>query len=131
MARPIGPKEVPAFTRFCHEEPPRKVNAHILPGKLLDLSIERDRVRLQARYSWITVECMKPAGCMPARTCRELLALTQHHVAPAELSEVIQNTAANDTSADYDNLRVRFHKDCLELHSDGAGFGKVQPSTQG
>src|SRR5262245_54070205 len=109
MPRPIGPQVVPALARFCNEQSASGMHPHILTRNLLNCRIQRNRVCLQARNAGIAVISVKSAGSVPAGARSQFLALAEYDVAPTKLGEVVQHTAADDTSADHDHSRVRFH----------------------
>src|SRR5262249_1134441 len=69
-----------------------------------------------------------PAGGMPGRSRGELIALDQSDIAPACLGEMIENRAADDSSADHDGTIMRLHA-ALSLEAPSAITGSMPRST--
>ena len=97
-----------ALRRREHEAPVRMQSAR-LAGQRLNLAIQVDRVLLQPRDVGLAVERMHAAGRMPRRTGGQFAFFDQHHVAPADLGEVIQNARPHDATTDDNGSHRRFH----------------------
>ena len=110
VARDIRAQQVPSLLRGGHIEPTRVVQADVLPGELLQLRVERDRIGLQARHRGVAVERMEGAGRVPARAGGQFLALAKRNVAPAELRQVVEHTAADDAAAYDQHLHMALHR---------------------
>jgi hypothetical protein len=63
-------------------------------------------IGLELRDVRIAVERMEAARGMPTRTGGELLALAQCDILPAQLGQMVEDTAADDTAADNERLNM-------------------------
>ena len=86
------------------------VHAARLPGDLLELLVEVDRVLLQLGDVGIAVHGVHAARGMPGRARCQLVALDQQHVLPTRLGQVIQDTGAHDASADHHDSGSTLHR---------------------
>ena len=77
----------------------------------LDLLVQLDGVGLERGDVGVAVERVNAACRVPGGAGGEIPALEQHHVAPAKLSQMIQNTRAHDAAADDRYPRVTLHGD--------------------
>ena len=78
-------------------------------GDFLKLAVEADGVALQRGHVGIGIERVEATCCMPGRAGRQFRAFDQNNIGPAALGQVIEDTAANDTTADHRDLHMRFH----------------------
>jgi hypothetical protein len=81
-----------------------------LAGLGLEAGVEEPRVARELRQVVGRPELADQAGRVPARPARDLPALEEQHIRPAELGEVIRDAAPDDAAADDD-------------HPGGAGHG--------
>src|SRR5271166_3434423 len=81
----------------------------VLPGDSLQLRIERDRIRLQARHGGVAVQRVKGAGGVPTRAGGQFLAFAERDVPPPEFGQVVEDTAADDTASDDKYPDVALH----------------------
>ena len=108
-ARLGHPQEVHPHARVRQHDAAGQVDAAVLPGDLLDLAVELDRVLLELGHVRIAVEGVHPTGRVPGGPRGELPALEQDHIGPAGPRQVVQNAAADDAAADDDDPGGRLH----------------------
>ena len=80
--------------------------ARRLAGLGLEPSIQLRRVAREPRHVHALTQLSDQTRRMPGGAARELLALEQHDVAPAELGQMVGDGAADDAAADDDDPGV-------------------------
>ncbi len=105
----LGLQHLPPLWRRRQADAAGHVHADALAALLLDLLIEADGIALQCGDIRIIVECVESRRRVPGGSCRQLRALDQGNVGPAELAEVIEDAGPDDAAADDDDPIVRFH----------------------
>ena len=108
--RPGRFQPFPALRVARHVDAAGHVQTGILAGLGLDLAIELDRVVLQRGDIGIGVERMEAGRGMPGGAGRQLGALDERHVAPAEPRQVIEHRSADHASPDDDRAIMRLHE---------------------
>ncbi len=101
----------PLPARGCRREhqPFRHVQPDGLAGDLLDLLVEVDGVLLQLGDVRVAVDGVHAASRVPGGARCQLEALQQHDIPPALFRQVVEDAGADDTTADDDDLSMRFH----------------------
>lgn len=117
MLGEIGLEKIPAILRAGDIEAAGHVHADRLLGNRFDLFIELNGVGLQERHACVAIMGVEAARRMPARPGRQLLALQQHHVAPAKFGQVIEDAAPNNPPADHGDLAMRLHPNRLPIQA--------------
>jgi hypothetical protein len=105
----LGLQHLPALGSRGQADAAGHVHADALAAFLLDLFVEADGVALQGRDVGIVVEGVEACRGVPGRAGRQLRALDQRDIGPAELAEVIEDARSDDAAADDDDAIVRFH----------------------
>ena len=100
----------------------REVQPRGLARQLLDLLIKVDRVLLELGDVRIAVDRVHASGRMPGRPRREFVAFEQHRVGPAELGEVVEDGAADDSAADDDSTCSGLHGSKMVTAPPGPGL---------
>jgi len=98
-----------ALGRVGQHQPAGAVEPAGLARDLLQLVIEGDGVALELGDVGIAVQGVEAAGGMPGGAGGELVALDQHHIAPAGLGEMVEHAATHHAAADDGHLNMRFH----------------------
>ena len=88
----------------------RHVDAAVLAGDPLDLSVQMQRVALEPGHIGIAVEGVHAARAVPGGAGGQLGSLHQHHIGPARRGEVVEHTGAHHSPADHHNLRAGLHR---------------------
>ena len=88
-------------------------HAAALPRLGLQIVVKRHRVMLQTADVGAVMQPVGVGRRMPGRSARQLVALQQHHVAPAKLCQMIQDRAPDHAAADHDRLCMGFHRAAL------------------
>ena len=111
-----------AIRRLRHVEGARLEDTAALPCLLLQLGVELHGVVLQLGDVVVVVEPVDAGGGVPGRAGSQLVALQQDGVGPAELRQVIEHAAADQTAADDHRLRLfpHFSDPFPPHHSRGA-----------
>ena len=106
-------EEVHAVVGVGQDDAARAMQPATLPGDLLELIVQTDRVALQLGHVRIAVQRVETARRVPGRSRRQPRALNQHDVFPACLGEMVQHRTADDAAADDRDLGVGFHGDSI------------------
>ena len=77
---------------------------------LLEFAIEADGVALQGRDVGIGVQRVEAARRMPRRARCQVRALDEHDIGPAELRQVVEDTASDNAAADDGHTHVGAHR---------------------
>ena len=80
------------------------------PEIRLQLRVESDGIGLEARHRGVAVERMKRSRRVPARSGGQFFAFAERDIPPAELRQMVQNAAADNTAADDQRLDMAFHQ---------------------
>ena len=103
----------------------------IVAGQLLQLGVQPDRVLHHPRERDRAAQLADQAGAVPGRPVRELVLLDEHRVLPPLLREVIEDRAADHTSADHDCTCALNHAhDYPRLGSRGAPRGRPRSGSR-
>ena len=86
-----------------------RMNAAGLAGLGFDLGELGNGVVMDLRHGGQSVQHMIAGGGVPGRAGGQFRAFQQHDIGPAELGQVVENTATGNAAADDDCLRVGFH----------------------
>ena len=100
-----------------------EVDAAGLPGDLLDLLVDLQRVVLELGDVGVGVERVHAARRMPGGAGGELGAFEQDDILPPVLDEVVQDAATDDASADDSHSDMRFHASGLRWSEAGGRRG--------
>ena len=106
--RVAAERDGPAELRHARRAPGDAEAAHLLPvrahaGLGLEPRVQVGAVADEPRHRARAAQTADEPGGVPGRAARELLALEQDDVAPAELDEVIGDAAAGDAATDDDD----------------------------
>src|SRR5690242_3912839 len=82
----------------------------VVTGLVREARIERGGIALQLEDAPGGREVGAVAGGMPGGSRGELIALEQHRIGPAELSQMVQRAAANSPSADHHDPSLALHR---------------------
>src|SRR6266446_6723321 len=101
-------RDGPAELRHARRAPGDAEAAHLLPvgahaGLGLEPRVELGAVADEPGHRARAAEAADEPGGVPGRAARELLALEQNDVTPAELDQVIGDAAAGDAATDDDD----------------------------
>jgi hypothetical protein len=99
-----------------------------LPGFRLEAEVKLRRVFREAREIRCRAQLADQPGSVPGGAAGQLFPLQQHHVAPAELGQMVGDRAADHSAADDHRLRVTGQISSHDVLSLGAGpiFSKAE-----
>ena len=127
--RRLAVELVLALLGQCHRDRADLAHAGGNTGLFLKSDVEVGRIFRQPRHVLRAAQLADQAGGMPGRARRQLLALQQHDVGPAELCQVIGDRAAGYAAADDDGagpLGKFYHRlSVLRKERPSAGTAKV------
>ena len=104
-----GLEVVEPVLRVGEHEAAGEVDAAGLPGDLLDLLVDLQRVVLELGDVGVGVERVHAARRMPGGAGGELRALQQDDILPAVPDEVVEDAATHDAATDDGDSDMRFH----------------------
>ncbi len=107
--RPGGFQPLPAFRRSRQVDAAGHMHADILAALLLQRLVEADGVALQRGDVRVGIDGVETRGRMPGGARRQLLALDQNDVLPAQLGQMIEDADADHAAADDRYAIMRFH----------------------
>ena len=79
------------------------VQAHRLPGDLLDLLVQVDGILLKLGHVRVAVDGVHAPGRMPGGAGGQLQTFEQHDVAPTLFGEVVKHAGSHHPAANHDD----------------------------